>query len=207
MKLMFLGPPGAGKGTQAQTSSLRYEIAHISTGDMLRAEMKNGSELGKKAESLIEKGELVPDDVIIGMVKTRLKADDCKNGFLFDGFPRTIDQAKALDDIVKLDACINIEVPSDHLVKRICDRRVCTKCGATYALSMLKGDACEKCGGELIQRADDTEATVLNRISVYEKQTKPLIDFYTKQGIVHNISGTGSIDTVSQDIYKVLDKI
>lgn len=207
MKLMFLGPPGAGKGTQAKTASKRYGIAHISTGDMLRAEMKNGSELGNKAKELIEKGELVPDDVIIGMVKERIKADDCKNGFLFDGFPRTIDQANALDNIVKLDACINIEVPKSHLVERICDRRVCTKCGAIFGLSLIKGDVCEACGGELIQRADDTEETVLNRIEVYERQTKPLIDFYKHQNIVYNISGVGTIDTVSQDIYEVLDKI
>jgi len=206
MNLMFLGPPGAGKGTQAQTAGRKYGIAHISTGDMLRAEMKVGSELGKKARSLIDAGELVPDDIIIAMVKERLKKDDCKNGFLLDGFPRTIEQAKALDTIVKLDACINIEVPSEHLVERICGRRVCTKCGATFAVSLLKGEDCEKCGGELIQRTDDSEETVITRIEVYERQTKPLIEYYEKKGIVKNIDGTGTIDKVSEDIYEVLDK-
>jgi adenylate kinase len=207
MKLMFLGPPGAGKGTQAQNTGVKYGIAHISTGDMLRAEMKKGTELGKKAKELIEAGRLVPDDVIIAMVDNRLKQDDCKGGFLLDGFPRTLAQAKALDGIVTLDACINIDVPSDHLVDRICNRRVCTECNGTFALSLLKGKVCELCGGQLIQRADDTEETVLSRINVYETQTKPLIDFYSNKGIVKDIDGTGSIEKVTKDIDSVLDQI
>ncbi len=207
MQLMFLGPPGAGKGTQAQNACVKYGIAHISTGDMLRAEIKKGTELGKQAKKLIDAGKLVADDIIIGMVDSRLKMDDCKNGFLLDGFPRTIDQAKALDGIVSLDACINIIVPSENLVARICDRRVCPKCSGTFAKKFLKDNKCELCGGELIQRADDTEETVLSRISVYETQTAPLIDFYRQKGVLKDIDGTGSIEKVTQDIYSVLDKI
>ena len=207
MQLMFLGPPGAGKGTQAQNACVKYDIAHISTGDMLRAEIKKGTELGSKAKKLIEAGTLVPDDIIIGMVDTRLKQDDCRNGFLLDGFPRTLEQAKALDGIVSLDKCINIVVPSKHLVARICDRRVCTQCNGTFALKLLKSDKCELCGGPLIQRADDVEETVLSRISVYETQTKPLIEYYRKKGIVADIDGTGSIESVTKDIYRVLEKI
>lgn len=207
MKLIFLGPPGAGKGTQAQNTCVKYGIAHISTGDMLRAAMKQGTELGLKAKALVEAGKLVADDIIIGMVKERLMQDDCKNGFLLDGFPRTIEQAKALDGIVSLDACINIDVPAKHLVDRICSRRVCKDCGGTFALALLKSDVCELCGGELYQRPDDNEKTVKDRIDVYEKQTKPLIDFYKEKDIVINIDGTNSIDKVTEDICEVLDKL
>ncbi len=207
MKLMFLGPPGAGKGTQAKIVSAKYGIAHISTGDMLRTEMSNGTELGKKAKAVIEAGELVSDDIIIAMVESRLKKADCKNGFLLDGFPRTLEQAKALDAIVKLDACVNIDVPDEFLVNRICGRRVCTACGATYSVKHLTDMTCQACGGELIQRADDTEETVLNRIAVYEKQTKPLIDFYTEKGLVVDIDGTGSVEGVAEAIFETLESM
>ena len=205
MNLMFLGPPGAGKGTQAKIVSAKYDIAHISTGDMLRTEMSNGTELGKKAKAVIDAGELVSDDIIIAMVKSRLSKADCENGFLLDGFPRTLDQAKALDEIVQLDACVNIDVPDTFLVNRICNRRVCTQCGATYSVKHLKDMTCEACGGPLIHRGDDTEDTVLNRIAVYNKQTKPLIDFYTEKGIVVNIDGTGSVEGVAEMIFETLE--
>ncbi len=205
MKLMFLGPPGAGKGTQAKMTSERYGIAHISTGDMLRAEIKSGSELGLKAKAVIDAGELVSDEIIVAMVENRLKQDDCKNGFLLDGVPRTLAQAGEMESFVTLDAVIDIEVPSEFLVDRICTRRVCTACGAVYSVKHLSGNACEKCGGELIQRADDTEETVLNRISVYEAQTKPLVEYYENKGIVKHIDGTGSIESVFEDIKKELD--
>ena len=205
MKLMFLGPPGAGKGTQAKMTCDRYGIAHISTGDMLRAEIKSGSALGLKAKAVIDAGELVSDEIIVAMVESRLKQDDCKNGFLLDGVPRTLAQAEAMESFVELDAVIDIEVPSEFLVDRICTRRVCTACGSVYSVKHMSGNACEKCDGELIQRADDTEETVLNRISVYEAQTKPLVEYYENKGIVKYIDGTGSIETVFEAIKKELD--
>ncbi len=207
MKLMFLGPPGAGKGTQAKMTCERYGIAHISTGDMLRAEIKSGSELGLKAKAVIDAGELVSDEIIVAMVENRLKQDDCKNGFLLDGVPRTLAQAGAMEAFVKLDAVIDIEVPSEFLVDRICTRRVCVACGATYSVKTLKGTACEACGAELIQRPDDTEETVLNRIAVYDAQTKPLVEYYKNKGIVKYIDGTGEISAVFGDIAKELDKL
>jgi len=207
MKLMFLGPPGAGKGTQAKIISEKKAIAHISTGDMLRAEMKKGSALGNKAKAVIEAGELVSDDIIIAMVESRLSEADCANGFLLDGFPRTLEQARALDEIIALDACVNIDVPNDFLVNRICSRRVCPGCGGTYSVKHIKSDTCEACGGTLIQRADDTEETVRNRIAVYEQQTKPLIDFYSKKGIMIDVDGTGSVESVAEAILKALEQI
>ncbi|MEX1308265.1 MAG: adenylate kinase [Eubacteriales bacterium] len=205
MKLMFLGPPGAGKGTQAKMTCERYGIVHISTGDMLRAEMKSGSALGQKAKAVIDAGELVSDEIIVAMVESRLKQDDCKNGFLLDGVPRTLAQADAMESFVQLDAVVDIEVPSKFLVDRICTRRVCTACGAVYSVKHLSGKTCEKCGGELVQRADDTEETVMNRIAVYEAQTKPLVEYYEKKGIVKYIDGTGSIEAVFEGIKKALD--
>ena len=160
MKLMFLGPPGAGKGTQAKMTCERYGIAHISTGDMLRAEIKSGSALGLKAKAVIDAGDLVSDEIIVAMVESRLKQDDCKNGFLLDGVPRTLAQAGAMEAFVQLDAVINIEVPAEFLVDRICSRRVCTACGATYSVKHIDSDACEKSGTDLVRGADDTEETV-----------------------------------------------
>lgn len=208
MRLVLLGPPGAGKGTQAGTLVEKYNIVHISTGDLLRAAVKAGTALGKEAKGYMEAGQLVPDSLILGLVEERIQKEDCQEGFLLDGFPRTPAQADALDVMLKklaqsLDAVINIEVPLDKLMTRLTGRRVCTACGATYHVSFNpspKGDQCGACGETLIQRADDTEETVKNRLDVYEQQTAPLIDYYTKAGIIKNIDG-------DQDIKKVLNDI
>ena len=205
MKLIFLGPPGAGKGTQAVKIAARYGIAHISTGDMLRAEMREGTELGKAAKDLIDRGELVPDDVIMGMVKNRIRREDCQNGFLFDGFPRTIKQAEALAEISGIDYVINLEVPAERLISRISGRRMCPECGKAYHVSWHAGDTCE-CGGTLYQRDDDREETVRNRLAVYERSTKPLIDFYAAQGLLYSVNGDADVDTVDEAIRKVLSK-
>jgi adenylate kinase len=205
MKLIFMGPPGAGKGTQAVKIAADYRIAHISTGDMLRAEMREGTELGKAAKSLIDRGELVPDDVILGMVKKRILRDDCKNGFLFDGFPRTLKQAEALDSICKIDAVINIDVPPDRLISRISGRRMCPDCGAAYHVSAHPSEKCE-CGGTLYQRDDDKEETVRNRLAVYERSTKPLIDYYKKKKLLSTVNGAARMDDVTKEIMTVLAK-
>ena len=205
MKLIFLGPPGAGKGTQAVKIASRFEIAHISTGDMLRAEIREGTELGVAAKTLMDRGELVPDDVILGMVKNRIQKPDCKNGFLFDGFPRTIAQAEALEKISSIDAVINIEVPVERLIQRISGRRMCLKCGAAFHVSTRKDNLCD-CGGELYQRDDDREETVRNRLVVYERSTKPLIEYYTNKGLLHTVNGDNEIDLVDAEICAVLVK-
>ncbi len=205
MKLIFLGPPGAGKGTQAVKIASRFEIAHISTGDMLRAEIREGTALGVAAKTLMDRGELVPDDVILGMVKSRIQKPDCKNGFLFDGFPRTIAQAEALEKISPIDAVINIEVPVERLIQRISGRRMCPKCGAAYHVSTRKDSLCD-CGGELYQRDDDKEETVRNRLVVYERSTKPLIEYYTNKGLLHTVNGDNEIDLVDAEIRAVLVK-
>ena len=206
MKLMFVGPPGAGKGTQAVKVAAKYGIPHISTGDMLREEIKNGTKLGIKAKGLIDAGELVPDDVIIEMMKERTSRPDAANGFLLDGFPRTRAQAEALDRFASLDVVINIYVPDNKLIHRMCGRRVCSKCGATYHESMLENiKICPKCGGALFTREDDTEEIVKQRISVYKEKTKPLIDYYAEKGILHDVVGSGGINTITQTILSVLE--
>jgi len=205
MKLIFLGPPGAGKGTQAVKIAQKYQIAHISTGDMLRAEMREGTQLGKEAKDLIDRGELVPDDVILGMVKNRIQKEDCKNGFLFDGFPRTIAQAEALEAISEIDYVINFDVPVETLIKRISGRRMCGTCGAAYHVSTYSEPKC-KCGADLYQREDDKEETVRNRLVVYERSTKPLIDYYTNKGLLYTVNGNAEIDTVDAAIRSVISK-
>lgn len=205
MKLIFLGPPGAGKGTQAIKIAEKYQIAHISTGDMLRAEMREGTKLGNEAKSLIDRGELVPDDVILGMVKNRIQKEDCKNGFLFDGFPRTIAQAEALEEISAIDYVINLDVPAERLISRISGRRMCAECGAGYHVSTYADANC-KCGAALYQREDDKEETVRNRLVVYERSTKPLIEYYTRKGLLHTVNGDASIDIVDAAIRAVLSK-
>ena len=208
MRLVLLGPPGAGKGTQAASMVEKYNIVHISTGDLLRAAVKAGTELGKEAKGYMESGQLVPDTLILGLVEERIQKEDCQEGFLLDGFPRTPAQADALDEMLqklgqKLDAVVNIEVPLDKLMVRLTGRRVCKTCGATYHVAFNPsptGELCGVCGEALIQRADDTEETVKNRLDVYEQQTAPLIDYYTKAGIIKNING-------DQDIKKVLEDI
>jgi len=206
MKLMFIGPPGAGKGTQAVKVAAKYGIPHISTGDMLREEIKNDSELGRKAKGHIDAGNLVPDDVIIEMVKERISQEDAANGYLLDGFPRTRAQAEALDRIASLDVIINIYVPDNKLISRMCGRRVCSKCDATYHESMLENiKICPKCGGALFTRDDDVEEIVKQRISVYKENTKPLIDYYAEKGILHDVVGSGGINTITQTILAVLE--
>ena len=208
MRLMFVGPPGAGKGTQAVRIAAKYGIPHISTGDMLREEMKNGTLLGKQAKSFIDAGELVPDDVIIKMVQDRVGRPDSAGGFLLDGFPRTREQAQALEDIASLDAVVNINVPDDKLIHRMCGRRVCRDCGATYHESMLENlRLCPRCGGELYVRDDDKEEIVRQRIIVYKQKTQPLIEYYTEKGLLYDVVGSGGIDDITDAIIAVLDAV
>ncbi|MBE8540306.1 adenylate kinase [Geoglobus acetivorans] len=215
MNLILLGPPGAGKGTQAKRIVEKYGIPQISTGDMLRDAVAKGTELGKKAKEYMDKGELVPDEVVIGIVKERLMQPDCENGFILDGFPRTINQAEALDDILdemnrKIDAVINIAVPDEEILKRIVYRRICKECGAVYNLiySPPKVDGkCDKCGGDLYQRDDDKEETVKERLRVYREQTAPLIDYYSRKGSLQNVDGTKNIEEVWSQIVALLEGI
>lgn len=212
MRLILLGPPGAGKGTQASSIVSEYGITHISTGDIFRHNIKNETELGKKVKEYLDNGKLVPDELTIDLVWDRLSKDDCKNGFLLDGFPRTINQAKALQEGLekrglKLDRVVNIDVDKNILVKRLSGRRVCKDCGETYHIEnkpTKKEKVCDKCSGEVIQRADDNEKTVLDRIEVYEKQTFPLIDFYTNLGLILTVDGTLPIEDVFLQIKKSL---
>ena len=212
MKIVFMGPPGAGKGTQAEKIIETYQIPHISTGDMFRKAIKDQTELGMEAKRYMDQGALVPDHVTIGIVKDRLSESDCKSGFLLDGFPRTVDQAKALDEILtsldsKIDYVINIDVDLNILKERLTGRRICRSCGATYHKifnpSAVEG-VCDKCGGELYQRKDDNEETVGNRLDVYVNQTKPLLDYYSLAGNLVNINGQQSIDLVFEEIQNVL---
>lgn len=214
MKILLMGPPGAGKGTQAEKLTELFNIPHISTGDMFRKAQKDGTELGLKAKSYMEKGQLVPDEVTIGIVRERLAEADCKGGFLLDGFPRTVQQADALAQILTdlgthLDAVINIEVAKDFLVERLTGRRVCRGCGATYHVKFnapkVEG-ICDKCGGELYQRADDTIETVGNRLDVYAGQTAPLIDYYAAKDLLKNIDGSQSVEKVLADIKACLGR-
>lgn len=207
-----MGLPGAGKGTQAEKIVEKYGIPHISTGDMFRAAMKEGTELGVKAKSYMDQGALVPDEVTIGIVKERLSKDDCANGFLLDGFPRTVAQADALETMLvalnkKIDHVINIDVDKEILMDRLTGRRICKACGATYHLVFnppTKEDTCDRCGGELYQRADDNESTVKNRLEVNIQQTKPLLDFYESKGYLRNINGQQDINVVFEDVDRLL---
>lgn len=207
-----MGRPGAGKGTQAVNIKDYYNIPHISTGDMFRAAMKNETKLGLTAKEYMEKGLLVPDEVTIGIVQERLLEDDCKNGFLLDGFPRTIAQAEALEKFLKangiaLDAVLDVNVPAEILIRRMVGRRVCKGCGSTYHVEFnapKQEGICDSCGTPLIQRADDTEATAKNRLEVYDNQTAPLLEFYEKQGILKTVDGDQSLDQVFEDIKAVL---
>ena len=212
MKIVFMGPPGAGKGTQAEKIIENYQIPHISTGDMFRKAIKDQTELGMEAKRYMDQGALVPDHVTIGLVKDRLSESDCKSGFLLDGFPRTVDQAKALDEILtsldsKIDYVINIDVDLDILKERLTGRRICRSCGATYHMVFnppAVAGTCDKCGGELYQRKDDNEETVGNRLDFYVSQTKPLLDYYSLAGNLVNINGQQSIDLVFAEIQDVL---
>ena len=205
MNIIFLGPPGAGKGTQAQMICDSLKIPQISTGDILRRAMKEGTETGLKAKSYIDAGKLVPDNVIIDIVKERLAMDDCKGGYILDGFPRTVPQAEALDSFARIDSVIELDVADQVLVDRLSGRRVCLKCGATYHVSMLNGKTtCDKCGETLIQRDDDKPETVLNRLSVYHAQTAPLIGYYEKKGLLKVIAGDQNIDGIFTAIMNAL---
>ena len=207
MKLIFLGPPGAGKGTVAAKVHELFDIAHISTGDMLRKEMREGTELGKKAKAVIEAGGLVNDDIIIGMVENRVKELDCKKGFLLDGFPRTIAQADALSRIQAIDMAINFDVPVQVMVNRISGRRMCSGCGAGYHTSVYKQDSCEKCGAPLYIRDDDKPETVLNRITVYNEMTQPLIEYYEKKGLLKTVNGDRTPDEVFKDVKALVETL
>jgi len=215
MRLVFLGAPGAGKGTQAKKLVEKYGIPQISTGDLLRAAVAEGTALGKEAKAYMDRGELVPDKVVLGMVKERLSKDDCKKGFILDGFPRNVPQAEALDKMlaemnIPLDLALNVDVPFEDLMKRLTGRRTCKSCGQMYNIyyspSKVEGK-CDKCGGDLFQRDDDKEETIKKRLDVYKAQTEPLIDYYSKKGILKSVSGTGSIDEIFNSICAILDKI
>ncbi|MFQ8775630.1 MAG: adenylate kinase [Finegoldia magna] len=214
MRLILLGPPGAGKGTQAKRVIEEFDIPHISTGDIFRKNIKEKTELGQKVEGLLAEGKLVPDELTIEIVWDRLDQEDCKNGFLLDGFPRTIPQAQALDEGLakrglKLDRVLNIDVDKDSLVKRLSGRRVCPNCGASYHIDnnppKVEG-ICDVCQTPVIQREDDKEQTVLDRIKVYDSQTKPLVDFYNKQDLVFTVDGTLPIDEITNKLVTELKK-
>jgi len=212
MKIIMLGAPGAGKGTQAIKIAEKYSIPHISTGDIFRANIKNGTELGKKAKEYIDQGCLVPDELVVDLVVDRLKADDCANGYVLDGFPRTIPQAEALDNALnaegeKIDYAINVEVPDENIVSRMSGRRACLKCGATYHVVYAPTkveNVCDTCQGELILREDDKPETVQKRLSVYHEQTQPLIGYYTDKKLLVEVDGTMDIDDVFDAIVRVL---
>ena len=201
MNVIFLGPPGAGKGTQAVRVCERLGIPQISTGDILRRAMKEGTPTGLAAKSYVDKGLLVPDEVVIAIVRERLAMEDCQKGYILDGFPRTVPQAEALAEFAKIDAVIDIEVSDEKLTERLSGRRVCLNCGGTYHVSTLNGrTTCEKCGNELIQRNDDKAETVLSRLSVYHAQTAPLIDYYAKLGLIRTIDGAQPMEACFEAI-------
>ncbi len=217
MRIIFLGPPGSGKGTYSSRLSPLLGIPHISTGDLFREHIKNETELGKKAKEYIDKGQLVPDEITIEMLKKRIEEKDCENGFILDGYPRTLNQAKALDEITKIDIVINLNIPEEVLIKKIAARRICRNCGDIYNLADIKfGNVrmppmlpkkegiCDKCGGELYQRDDDREEVVRERLVVYRKQTEPLIKYYREKGILKDVDIVGGPDIM---VPKIMDVI
>lgn len=204
MNIVFLGAPGAGKGTQATKVCERMSIPHISTGDILRANIKSGTALGVQAKNFIDKGLLVPDELVIALVEDRLAQDDCSKGYALDGFPRTIEQAEALSKFATIDLAVNIAVNEDIVVERIAGRRMC-KCGESFHTSWYHSDKCDKCGATLYQRDDDKEETVKARLEVYNKQTAPLIDFYNKQGVLKNVDGMQEMTKVFDDIMEIIN--
>lgn len=212
MNLILLGPPGAGKGTQAKLISSNFKVPHISTGDIFRANISQNTELGIRAKQYMDKGLLVPDEVTIDIVKDRLTNDDCKNGFLLDGFPRTVKQAEALDEFLnengsKIDASILIDVPKENIFERMTGRRVCSKCGASYHIKFnptkVEGK-CDLCGSPVVQRKDDSEETVKERLDVYDKQTQPLVEYYKSQKVLKPVDGAQDINKVFEDISNAL---
>ncbi|NOY65278.1 MAG: adenylate kinase [Nitrospirae bacterium] len=215
MRIVLLGAPGAGKGTQAKKMIEKYGIPQISTGDILRKAVADGTPLGKEAKSYMDKGELVPDSVVIGLVKERLSQDDCKKGFILDGFPRNTSQAETLDQVLSemnmpLQLALSVDVDFDILMKRLTGRRTCKQCNQMYNIYFSppkKEGVCDKCGGELYQRDDDKEETIKKRLEVYEAQTAPLIDYYEKKGILKRVNGVGDIDEIFANICKILEEI
>ena len=204
MNIIFLGPPGAGKGTHAQRVTDALNIPQISTGDILRRAIKEQTPTGLEAKSYIDAGKLVPDEVVIAIVRERLAMEDCQNGYILDGFPRTVPQAEALAQFANIDVVIDLDVPDEELVNRLSGRRVCLNCGATYHVTTMKGEDCVKCGEKLIQRDDDKPETVLSRLQVYYNQTAPLVDFYESKGLLKKINGTIGLENVSRAIFKEL---
>ena len=212
MKIIMLGAPGAGKGTQAKKIAAKYSIPHISTGDIFRANIKNGTELGNKAKTYMDQGLLVPDELVVDLVVDRVKQDDCKNGYVLDGFPRTIPQAEALDKALaaigeKMDYAIDVNVPDENIVHRMSGRRACVGCGATYHLEYAPTKTegiCDACGKELILRDDDKPETVKKRLGVYHEQTQPLIDYYMAKGILKTVDGTVDLEDVFKAIVDIL---
>ena len=213
MKIIMLGAPGAGKGTQAKMIAEKYGIPHISTGDILRANIKNGTELGAKAKTYMDQGQLVPDSVTVDLLMDRVAKEDCKDGYVLDGFPRTIPQAEVLEEALnklgdRIDYAIDVDVPDENIIKRMSGRRACLTCGATYHIEHIppkKEGICDVCGSKLVLRDDDKAETVKNRLEVYHKQTQPLIDFYTRKGVLRTVDGTLPMDEVFQAIRKILD--
>lgn len=212
MKIIMLGAPGAGKGTQAERIAEKYQIPHISTGDIFRANIKEGTELGKKAKTFMDQGLLVPDSLTVDLLMDRIGRGDCKNGYILDGFPRTIPQAESLEAALKakgetLDVALNVDVPDENIITRMAGRRACPSCGSTYHVvyaAPKKEGICDKCGSELILRNDDKPETVQKRLAVYHEQTKPLIDYYNNQKILATVDGTKDMEVVFQDIVKIL---
>lgn len=212
MKIIMLGAPGAGKGTQAKMIAEKYSIPHISTGDIFRYNIKNGTELGKEAKKYMDQGLLVPDELTVKILLDRVAQNDCKNGYVLDGFPRTIPQAEVLEEALtklgdRIDYAINVEVPDENIVKRMGGRRACVNCGATYHIEHVppkKEGICDNCGSELILRDDDKPETVKNRLSVYHKQTQPLIDFYNGKGVLRTVDGTVDMKDVFNAIVAIL---
>ena len=212
MKIIMLGAPGAGKGTQAKMIAEKYSIPHVSTGDIFRANIKNGTDLGKQAKEYMDAGKLVPDELTVKILLDRVAQDDCKNGYVLDGFPRTIPQAEVLEDALnklgdKIDYAINVDVPDENIVRRMSGRRACLKCGATYHIEHIppkQEGICNTCGSELVLRDDDKPETVLNRLKVYHDQTQPLIDFYTERNVLKTVDGTRDMKDVFADIISIL---
>ena len=212
MKIIMLGAPGAGKGTQAKMIAEKYSIPHVSTGDIFRANIKNGTELGKQAKEYMDAGKLVPDELTVKILLDRVAQDDCKDGYVLDGFPRTIPQAEVLEDALnklgdKIDYAINVDVPDENIVRRMSGRRACLKCGATYHIDHIppkQEGICDTCGSELVLRDDDKPETVLNRLKVYHDQTQPLIDFYTERNVLKSVDGTRDMKEVFDAIIAIL---
>lgn len=209
MKLILLGPPGTGKGTQAAIISKKYDIPSISTGDIIRANIAKGTTIGKQVEAIIKAGDLVSDEIVIKMIEDRVQEDDCKNGFILDGFPRTVAQAEAADAMgINVDKVLDIYLPFDTIVERVSGRRVCPKCGASYHIAAAPckdGVHCDKCGEEVVQRHDDEPEVVRNRLNVYEEKTAPLTQYYEAKGLLYKVSSEKPINEVSEDIFKILE--